>query len=140
MEVLLNHTRLLRGSDAWDLNQQLGVEDTDEAVVPVALGGTPANPPSQTETRIQNLRGYYEDLIRAAIERGGRFGGYEISMPWLKVMLARLEGRNAPIEETQDTYQSVDEADHSGAEEPASAPPARPELIGSPPSESVLNG
>ena len=59
MEVLLNHARLLRGSDAWDLNQQLEVEDTDEAGVPVTLGGTPANPPSQTEARIQNLRGYY---------------------------------------------------------------------------------
>ena len=136
----MNHARLLRGSDAWDLNQQLGVEDTDEAGVPVTLGGTPANPPSRTEARIQNLRGYYEDLIRTAIEKGGRFGGYEISMPWLKATLARLEGRNAPIEETQDTYQSADEADYSGAEEPASAPPVQPELIVSPPLESVLIG
>ena len=125
----MNHARFLRGGETWDVDQRLEVEDTDEAGVSVTLGGTPANPPSQTEAKTQNLQGYYEDLIRAAIVRGGRFGSYEISLPWLKATLARLEGRNAPIEEMQGTSQSAEEAGHLSAEEPASAPPVQPKLI-----------
>ena len=132
----MNHARFLRGADAWDMDQQLEVEDADEAEVSVSPGGSPENLSWQPEAKTQSNRGYYEDLIRAAIEGGGRLGGYEISMKWLKVTLARLEGRDASLEETQDTYQSADKASHPSTEEPASAPPGQPELTESQPLEN----
>lgn len=33
------------------------------------------------------------ELIRAALAQGGRFGDHEIPVPWLRMMLAGLEGR-----------------------------------------------
>lgn len=33
------------------------------------------------------------ELVKAAIAQGGRFGDHEIPMPWLRMMLAGLEGR-----------------------------------------------
>jgi len=132
----LNHARFLRGADAWDMDQQLEVEDGDEAEVSVSPGGSPESPSSQPQAKTQNNRGYYEDLIRAAIEGGGRLGGYEIRMKWLKVTLAGLEGRDASLEETQDTYQSEDEASHPGREESASASLGQPGLIESQPLEN----
>jgi hypothetical protein len=37
------------------------------------------------------------ELVRAAIAQGGRFGDHEIPIPWLRMMLAGLEGR--PIDQ-----------------------------------------
>ena len=34
------------------------------------------------------------DMVRAAIAQGGRFGDHEIPVPWLRMMLAGLEGRS----------------------------------------------
>jgi len=118
------------------MDQTLEVEDADEAEVSVSPGGSPENPSSQPEAKTQYHRGYHVDLIRAAIEGGGRLGGYEISIKWLKATLARLEGRDASLEETQDTYQSADKASHPSTEEPASAPPGQPELTESQPLEN----
>jgi hypothetical protein len=33
------------------------------------------------------------EMIRAAIGQGGKFGDHEIPVPWLRMMLAGLEGR-----------------------------------------------
>jgi len=127
----LKLVRFPKAADSWDVDQQLQVDDANEAGL--SDPGSPANSSSQPEAETQNHRDYFEDVIRAAIERGGRYGGYEITMPWLNATLAGLEGRDAPLEEMQDSYQSADEAVHPVAEEPASATPGPPELIESGP-------
>ena len=36
---------------------------------------------------------YYESLVQTAIENGGRHGYHNISIPWLRMILAGLESR-----------------------------------------------
>ena len=48
---------------------------------------------------------YYAGVVRAAIEQGGRYGDHQISLPWLRKILAGLEWRNV---ETETLWEGVD--------------------------------
>jgi len=65
---------------------------------PVAVGQSEDSPKAE-------LRGYFApynpdvtqrqvELVRAALAQGGRFGDREIPVPWLRRILAGLEGRH----------------------------------------------
>jgi hypothetical protein len=41
-----------------------------------------------------NKSDYYTGLVRAALAQGGRYGDLQISIPWLRNILAGLEWRN----------------------------------------------
>ncbi len=84
--------------DPWDANQELEpeVEDTSElptdtAVLLAATRSTSTFSPSDW-----NLADYYKGIIRTALDNGGKYGDHEISIPWLRMILAGLENR--PIE------------------------------------------
>jgi hypothetical protein len=80
--------------DPWDANLEF------EPMV-----GDSSELSSETETSAQALDSslagsngtttaeYYMCLVRAAIENGGRHGEHQISIPWLRMILAGLEFR-----------------------------------------------
>ena len=85
------------GSSRWDINLGLDTEDTEE---PATEENTPENldegnnvydPTSETD--------YYTSLVRASIAAGGKHAGQEISVNWLRMILAGLEGRDASIDQ-----------------------------------------
>ena len=45
-----------------------------------------------------NMSDYYAGVVRAAIAQGGRYGDHQISIPWLRKILAGLEWRNVEPE------------------------------------------
>ncbi len=45
-----------------------------------------------------NMSDYYAGVVRAAIAQGGRYGDHQISLPWLRKILAGLEWRNVEPE------------------------------------------
>lgn len=49
-----------------------------------------------------NSSEYYRSFVRSAIEQGGKFAGYRISVPWLRRILAGLEGRHIEEDEMWD--------------------------------------
>ncbi|HEV2138383.1 MAG TPA: hypothetical protein VGR53_06045 [Nitrososphaerales archaeon] len=48
---------------------------------------------------------YYAGVVRAAIAQGGRYGDHQISLPWLRKILAGLEWRNV---EPETLWEGVD--------------------------------
>jgi len=83
--------------DPWDAEQALKPEapgvgelSTDGSVLLAAAPSSGEFAPSD-----ENID-FYKRLVITAIENGGRLGGHEISVPWLRMILAGLEMR--PIE------------------------------------------
>ena len=112
----------MKRADSWDMNRRLDVGDVDKAESRETIDSSPPIPSTQLEAETQGRGSYYESLVRAAIEGGGRYCGYEISIPWLEATLAGLEGRSAPIGETWDAWGQAEDANHPDTDEPASAP------------------
>jgi hypothetical protein len=52
-----------------------------------------------------NISDYYAGVVRAAIAQGGRFGDHQISLSWLRKILAGLEWRNI---EPETLWEGVD--------------------------------
>lgn len=52
-----------------------------------------------------NMSDYYAGVVRAAIAQGGRFGDHQISVPWLRKILAGLEFRTV---EPETLWEGVD--------------------------------
>ncbi len=93
-------------SDPWDADQELNLDfsqeveveeaselPTDAAVLVAAqdsveLGATNDVDPSD----------FYKNLIGAAIQNGGKFGDHQISIPWLRMVLAGLDSRRIESE------------------------------------------
>ncbi|MDA4125602.1 MAG: hypothetical protein OK452_00150 [Thaumarchaeota archaeon] len=53
-----------------------------------------------------NITDYYAGVVRAAIAHGGRYGDHQISIPWLRNILAGLEWRNIEPETLWDGVDS----------------------------------
>jgi hypothetical protein len=85
--------------DLWDANLELEPETEDSAElssetnVPVRDLNTPPEGSNDTSTAE-----YYKCLVNAAIENGGRLGDHQISIPWLRMILAGLEFRRVEPE------------------------------------------
>lgn len=83
--------------DPWDANQELEPElETDEDEVPelsadaaTIFASTLAASPAPTND-VDSVE-YYKDLVRTAIENGGKYGDHQIPIPWLRMILAGLE-------------------------------------------------
>jgi hypothetical protein len=54
---------------------------------------------------------YYVIIVRTAIEQGGKYGGHQISLPWLRMILAGLESKHIEPEMMWD--QDILSADES---------------------------
>ena len=119
------------GGDPWNAEQDLKPETQEVGEPPtnteVLLAASPAMGefmPTDENTD------FYKSLICTAIENGGRLGGHQIPIPWLRMILAGLEMR--PIEPEVMWYGV--EAERSGRN-PAPAVPSYQDLF---PGESVV--
>lgn len=90
----------------WDANLDLQPEVEERTELPTES----ADLPSASRVRGEfspnaNMSDYYTDVLRAAIAQGGRYGDHQISLPWLRKILAGLEWRNV---EPETLWEGVD--------------------------------
>jgi hypothetical protein len=89
--------------DQWDANVDLQPEVEETKEIPTENAVLLAASRLRGEfSPDANGTDYYTGLIRAAIEHGGRYGGHQISLPWLRMILAGLEWRNIEPETAWD--------------------------------------
>jgi hypothetical protein len=87
----------------WDANVDLQSEAEETKELPSDNGVLLAASRLRGEfSPDANRADYYTGLVRAAIEHGGRYGGHQISLPWLRTILAGLERRNIEPETAWD--------------------------------------
>lgn len=90
--------------DPWDAEQELEPEveveegktttlATDTAVI---LAATQISPSSATND--VDSGEYYKNIVKTAIDNGGKYGGHHIPIPWLRMILAGLEWRRVDPE------------------------------------------
>jgi len=76
--------------------------ETEEEIAPAPAGEMhpPQTEPDHqyTSENSKSDREYYMSLVSTSIAKGGRFGGYEISVWWLRTILAGLEGKESYLE------------------------------------------
>ncbi len=93
--------RMMAWSDgdaaAWGLDQQLQVmeeDPTEEETEETSLEEPETQPEGLTGWSPGSNRDHYADLVRSSIENGGKYGDQHIHIGWLRMILARLEGRD----------------------------------------------
>ncbi len=110
------------GGNRWDADQELepeaeaDFESPDENTVLVS-------PMRAVPTFISSSSGgveYQRNLVRAAIEQGGKLHNHEISIPWLKTILAGLEGRAVEPDEMWGEIETPDPLEPPKGPEPPS--------------------
>jgi hypothetical protein len=99
-----------RGGDPWDADQELKpeVEADFEFSVENTVLVSPTrvahwytyNYPSEVE--------YQRNLVRTAIGQGGKFHDHEMPLPWLRMILAGLEGRSIEPDQVWGENQTPD--------------------------------
>jgi len=95
-------TKSIEG-DAWDADKELEpeVEESSELLPDTAEVESarilPAYSPGDG-----NLAEYYKSIVKTAIDNDGKYGDHQISVPWLRMILAGLEYR--PIEPEMTWY------------------------------------
>jgi hypothetical protein len=83
----------------WDAN--LDLQPEAEAITEISTGNSNLLSASRVTGKFSpdsNTSDYYAGVVRAAIAQGGRYGGHQISLPWLRLILAGLEWRNVEPE------------------------------------------
>jgi hypothetical protein len=77
--------------DPWDANQDFGPEVETES--PSDGDGHLVDAPAAHQTGSNEISAadYYKTLLREAIEHGGRHGDHQMSVPWLRMILAGIE-------------------------------------------------
>jgi hypothetical protein len=89
--------------DLWDANVDLQPEAEETIELPadnaVLLAASRLKGEFSPDA---NGTDYYTGLVQAAIDHGGRYGGHQISLPWLRTILAGLEWRNIEPETAWD--------------------------------------
>jgi hypothetical protein len=92
----------IKADSRWDIDQELEIEKDDD-VAEQASGTDSSFAASPIRDPIPEKPGaqadYYAELVRASIAGGGKYGGRRISMRWLRMTLAGLEGRHVDVEE-----------------------------------------
>ena len=79
--------------DPWDANQDFGLEAEDDSPTDGEATFLETGETNLSDSNEVNAAEYYKMLVRAAIEHGGRHGDHQISVPWLRMILAGLEFR-----------------------------------------------
>lgn len=81
--------------DPWDLSQELEPEvdeaselPTDAAIILATTSVTPGSYPHDNDPV-----DYYKNIVRTALDNGGKYGDHRIPIPWLRMILAGLESR-----------------------------------------------
>jgi hypothetical protein len=85
----------------WNADQELKPEldhtaelPTDTAVLIAATAATGATSAiGEFSPADENAPDYYRSLVATAIENGGKHGDHQMSIPWLRMILAGLESK-----------------------------------------------
>jgi hypothetical protein len=90
----------------WDADMDLQPEVEATTELPTVSEDTPSASRVAGEfSPNTNMSDYYAGVVRAAIAQGGRYGDHQISIPWLRKILAGLEWRNV---EPETLWEGVD--------------------------------
>ncbi|QQG48232.1 MAG: hypothetical protein HY247_05595 [archaeon] len=90
----------------WDPDQALEPEvEADQE--PRVENTVPASPPTETHKFDSSGVEYQRTLVQTAIDQGGKLYNHEMSLPWLRTILAGLEGREVRPEDAWDA-ESID--------------------------------
>ncbi|MDA4119331.1 MAG: hypothetical protein OK436_01970 [Thaumarchaeota archaeon] len=90
----------------WDADMVFRPEV--EAITELSTDSHDLTPASRVKGEFSpntNISDYYVGVVRAAIAQGGRYGDHQISVPWLRKILAGLEWRNV---EPETLWEGVD--------------------------------
>lgn len=81
--------------DVWDTDRVLNPNAGESSALHAGAPGV--HPAAQAALGCfpgdQSLTDYYTDIVRTAIENGGRYQDHLIPVPWLRMILAGLESR-----------------------------------------------
>jgi len=87
--------------DPWDTEQEF---EPDEATEPPELPtdaadmiAAPQVAPDSTTNDVDSGE-YYKNIVRTAIENGGKYRDHQIPIPWLRMILAGLEWKHVDPE------------------------------------------
>lgn len=87
----------------WNANLDLQPEAGESTELPTNSADPLSNSRATGEfSPITSMADYYAGVVRAAIAQGGRYGDHQISLPWLRTILAGLEWRNVEPESLWD--------------------------------------
>ncbi|HEY6283671.1 MAG TPA: hypothetical protein VIW22_07080 [Nitrososphaerales archaeon] len=90
----------------WDADMDLQPEVEAATELPTSIQHTPSTSRVTGEfSPNTNMSDYHAGVVRAAIAQGGRYGDHQISIPWLRKILAGLEWRNV---EPETLWEGVD--------------------------------
>ncbi len=86
--------------DPWDTEQEFEpeaeIEESEVSELPtdtaVMLAATRISPSSTTND--VDSGEYYKNILKTAIQNGGKYGEHQIPTPWLRMILAGLEWRH----------------------------------------------
>jgi hypothetical protein len=82
--------------DPWDANQEFGPEAGDES--PTDGEVAESREAYRSDSKLVNAADFYKILMTTAIENGGKLGDHQISVPWLRMILAGLEFKRIDTE------------------------------------------
>lgn len=82
--------------DAWNADQELEPEVEEPSCFSKDTEAIFARTQSTTEPSSNDIKmaDYFKGLVRTAIANGGRYPDHQISVPWLRMILAGLEMRH----------------------------------------------
>ena len=86
--------KLTKSEEDWDVNLELKPVSEDVSEIPTESGvllQTASNAPGFAPSN-HGLTDYYKGVMLAALNNGGKYGDHRISVPWLRMTLAGLEG------------------------------------------------
>ncbi|HEV2227004.1 MAG TPA: hypothetical protein VGR56_09415 [Nitrososphaerales archaeon] len=89
----------------WDADMVLQPEVEATTELPSDIQEIPSASRVKGEFSPNKSMDYYAGVVRAAIAQGGRYGDHQISLPWLRKILAGLESRNV---EPETLWEGVD--------------------------------
>lgn len=114
-------TKSVEDDPHWDLDSAFGGDEhhdteswNDTELPDIDKGDGVFAPDTLTEVERQ------ANLIRVAMQHGGKFGTHEIPLPWLRMTLAGLEGRAIDVDEMWEGIASPYPGDLASDSEPRS--------------------
>ncbi|MDE1852405.1 MAG: hypothetical protein KGI38_01525 [Thaumarchaeota archaeon] len=86
--------------DAWnaDLDLQPEVEATTELPTDTTVLLAAQSFAPESRSNDVDMKDYYKSLVQTAIQQGGKYRGRQMSVPWLRMILAGLESKPIPAE------------------------------------------
>lgn len=111
--------------DAWDADKAFSPDVEEASEFPTDTTALlAARATAEFASNDAGCTDYYKNLVKTAIENGGKYGDHRISLPWLRMILAGLDSKNV---EPEMMWYGMEES--SPSEEPLPQIPAYNDLF-----------